>query len=139
MQAQILKGALLNEAHLKRTTETIKEITPFAVKLENNYEGEHAGPSYFGRSACTTSALLKTDGTFDWESKSLDVTREGEIIVGTFYGTGRMTGPSSTKMEGECIYMTQSPKLSWLNNKKCRVEGTGDNATGEVQVKIFAL
>ncbi len=139
MQVQIEKGALLNEAHLKVTTETIKEITPFGIRLEANYAGEHVGPSFYSRSVSTVSAFLKTDGTYDWESKAVDTTKEGDIIVGTFHGTGRMTGPNTGKYEGEAIYTTQSPRLSWLNNTKCRLEGTGDMATGEDHVKIFAL
>ncbi len=139
MQAQVVKGAFLNEAHLKVTTQTIKEITPFGIRGETNYAGEVRGPSFYGRNASTVSLFLRTDGTFDWESKSLDTTKEGDIIVGMFYGTGKMTGPNTNKVEGEVIYMTQSQKLSWLNNKKCRVEGTGDSVTGEAHVKIFAL
>jgi hypothetical protein len=50
-----------------------------------------------------------------------------------------MTGPGTSMAEGEVIFMTQSPKLSYLNNKKWRVEVTGNGATGEEQAKFFAL
>ncbi len=138
-QAQISKGALLNEAHLKTTTETIKEITPFGIRAEVNLTGEVVGPSYHARSVSTLLGLLKTDGTGDWEGKAYDITKEGDIVIGTSHGTLKMTGPYTNRSEGEIIFMTQSPKLSWLNNKKCRLEGTVDSLAGEVHVKIFAL
>ncbi len=139
MQAQILKGDLLNEAHLKVTTETIKEITPFGIRLEANLAGDVVGPTYSGRDATTLSFFLRTDGTFDWEGKAIDTTKEGDMIIATSYGTGRMAGPTTSKSEGETIFATQSPKLSWLNNKKCRLEGTGDMVTGDTHVKVIAL
>jgi hypothetical protein len=139
MQAQIEKGTLLSEYHEKATTETIKEITPYGVRLEVNTRGDVAGPSYTGHSVHTISEFLKTDGTVDWESKGLETTTEGGIVIAMFHGTLRMTGPNTYKSEGEGIYTTQSPKLSWLNNKKCRVEGTADALTGEFYAKVFAL
>jgi len=138
-QAQIEKGTLLNEYHEKATTETIKEITPFGIRIEANTRGDVVGTSYSGRSLHTISQFLKNDGTVDWESKGVEVTTDGALVIATFHGTGRMTGPTTLKAEGEGIYMTQSPKLSWLNNKKCRVEGTSDALTSEVNSKVFAL
>ncbi len=139
MQAQIEKGALLCEVRAKVTTETIKEITPFGIRAEVNYVGEVAGASYSGRHVESVSLFYKTDGTYDGEAKMLQSTNEGDVIVGTLHGAGRMTGPTTSKGEGEVIFMTQSPKLSWLNNRKCRVEWTTDSATGELHKKFFAL
>jgi len=138
MQAQIQKGALLNEVHLKLTTETIKEITPFGVRAEINCLGEVTGPSYSGRHAETCVSFAKADGTVDWESKSVESTKEG-AVVGSAHGTCRITGPDKYEGEGEIVYMTQSPKLSWLNNKKCRIEFKVDFATREAHEKIYAL
>lgn len=61
IQAQILKGALLNEAQLKVATETVKEITPFGIRAEGNYTGEVLGPSYSDRDAYTVSLFVRTD------------------------------------------------------------------------------
>ncbi len=136
-QKQIEKGTLLCEVHAKLTTETIKEITPFGIRVEFNFAGEAAGASYSGRHAETALMFLKTDGTYDGEAKILQSTNDGDVIVGTFHGVGRVTGQTTSKGEGEVIFVTQSPKLSWLNNKKCRVEWT-TNST-ELDKKFFAL
>jgi hypothetical protein len=50
-----------------------------------------------------------------------------------------MSGPTTSIGEGEVLFMTQSPKLSWLNNKKFRGEITGDMATSENRAKFFVL
>lgn len=138
MQAQIQKGTLLGEQHTKSAPATIKEITPFGIRVEYNETGQLAG-TYTANVNDTITTFIKNDGTFDWEVKGLQYTKEGDIIVVTGHGTGRMSGPASSAGEGEVIFVTQSPKLSWLNNKKCRVEVTGDRATGESHGKFFAL
>ncbi|HZW57339.1 MAG TPA: hypothetical protein VFF30_13705 [Nitrososphaerales archaeon] len=57
-----------------------------------------------------------------------------EVSHGTAKGTGRtVTG------EGEGVFVTQSPKFSWLNNKRFRREIMGSNLTDEEHVKLFAL
>lgn len=139
VQKPIEKGTLLSEVRAKVTTETIKEITPFGIRAEVNYAGEVAGASYSGRHVETVSLLLRTDGGYDGEAKILQSTNDGDVIVGTLHGVGRVTGPTTSKGEGEVIFVTQSPKLSWMNNRKCRVEWTTDSATGELDKKFFAL
>jgi hypothetical protein len=138
MQAQIEKGTLLGEMRTKATPITIKEITPFGVRVEYNDTGQFAG-TYSANVNHTYTVFLKNDGTFDWEAKDLQFTKEGDFIVAIGHGTGKMSGPTTSKAEGEGIYMTQSPKLSWLNNKKWRVECTSDMATSEIYGKFFAL
>jgi hypothetical protein len=49
-----------------------------------------------------------------------------------------MVNPSTGAWEGEIHFMTQSPKLSWLNNSTGWVEGQGNMATGESHGKIYA-
>ncbi len=141
MQAQkkIEKGSLLGEAHYKDTSRTIKEVTPFGIELEANQAGEFTGGTYNAVHNSTTRAIMKNDGTYEWESRGLQSTTEGDIIVGNGHGTGRMTGPKSTSDEGEVVFMTQSPRLSWLNNKKFRIETEGDMSTGEYHSKFTAL
>jgi len=137
-QAQIEKGKLLGEARTKATPLTIKEVTPFGTRIEYNDVGVFTGV-FTANVNDTLTGFLKNDGTFDWEVKGLWTTKEGDFIVGTAHGTGKMVGPTTSKAEGEVIFMTQSQKLSWLNNKKCRVEVTGDMATNESYGKLFAL
>jgi hypothetical protein len=45
-----------------------------------------------------------------------------------------MTG----SFEGEVTYMTNSSRLSWLNNKKGWVEGMMDQKNGEATMKVYA-
>lgn len=138
MSAQLEKGSLLEEARTKVAPITIKEITPFGVKIEYNDSGQFSG-AYTANVNDTCTAFLKNDGTFDIELKGLQFTKEGDIVIAIAHGTGRMSGPTSSTSEGEVVFMTQSSKLSWLNNKKFRVEATGDMATAESRVKFFAL
>jgi len=49
-----------------------------------------------------------------------------------------MSGPTTGNWEGELHFMTQSPKLSWLNNSTGWAEGQGNMATGESHGKIYA-
>jgi hypothetical protein len=138
MHAQMEKGTLLGETRAKATPMTIKEITPFGIRAEYNDVGEFAGV-FNANINDTVTGFLKNDGTFDWEVKALWTTKEGDFIVGNAYGTGKMTGPSTSFGEGEVLFMTGSPRLSYLNNKKYRAEVTSDNATGESHAKFFAL
>jgi hypothetical protein len=50
--------------------------------------------------------------------------------------TGKGTGQQNNFM-GEYTYMTNSAKLSWLNNTKATVEGTTDMKNNEATIKIF--
>lgn len=138
MQAQIEKETLLGEWRAKAAPLTVKEITPFGIKVEYNDVGQFSGV-FTTTSYDTCAFFLKNDGTFDVEVKGLWATKEGDFIVVTAHGNGRMSGPTTSKADGEFIFMTQSPKLSWLNNKKYRAEITGDIATGESVGKFFSL
>jgi hypothetical protein len=138
MQAQIEKGMLLGEIREKIAPTTIKEITPFGIRFEYNAVGVFTG-LYSANVNDTCTMFMKNDGTFDGEVKGLQYTKEGDFIVVTAHGNGKMTGPTTSKAEGEVVFMTQSPKLSWLNNKKFRFESIGDIATGESYGKFFAL
>ncbi len=138
MQAQITKGTLLGEVSSKAVTQTIKEITPFGVRLEINELGQFAG-TFTASHNVTSTVYVKTDGTYDWDSKAMLSTNEGDIILGNGHGTGKMTGPKSHAGDGEGFFVTQSPKLSWLNNRKVRIEFTSDMATGETHDRFYAL
>src|SRR5579859_6091908 len=120
MQTQVEKGALLGKLRSKMVSRTIRELTPLGARLEINGEGQFVGGKFEARHLETINVFQKMDGTFEWETKLLDTTAEGDVLVGTFKGTGKATGPSSIWGEGEGIYMTQSPKLAWLNGVKAR-------------------
>jgi PPE-repeat protein len=140
MQAaeQIQKGMLLGELNAKFTANAIKEITPIGLRFEYNSTGPFAGV-FNAHMTHTNNVFLRDDGTMDWESKGFWHTPEGDHILSISHGTGKETGPNTSKAEGEIVFTTRSPKLSWLNNKKFRVEVTGSLLTAEEHVKIFAL
>ena len=48
-------------------------------------------------------------------------------------------GRNEMSIKGELLYLTNSPRLSWLNNTKAYVEGVTDTRKGETSVKIYAL
>jgi hypothetical protein len=85
----------------------------------------------------TVSVFQKPDGTNEWEVKAIETTPEGDFIAVIGRGRGKSTGPTTAQWEGEVQFMTQSPRLSWLNGKKGWVEGSGNQATGEFQNKVY--
>ena len=114
---------------------TIRDILPDGIKLEINWQGQTTGKYTAGHTE-TATITQKMDATADWETKAMEMTPEGDVITITGKGHGSDKYPSST-WEGELKYMTMSPRLSWLNNKKIWIEGLNNIATGEVQSKAY--
>ncbi len=137
-ESQKMKGELLLEWHGKLVTTTVKEISPSGVTLAYNSQDKITG-KFNATGFSTVTVWLKTDGTSEWENKGIGTTNEGDFIAGWGKGTGKNTGPTTQTWEGEVHFMSQSPKLSWLNNVKGWVEGSGDSATGESHAKVFQL
>src|SRR6266567_560865 len=97
-QAQKMKGELLFEFKAKNNSTTIKDIGPNGVQLEMNDHGEVSGKYHAGH-IDTVSVSLKTDGTNDWQLKSIHNTKDGDMVVVWGGGKGRMaTGESSGKI-----------------------------------------
>ena|SRR5215467_1362643 len=136
-QAQISKGELLFEVSGRTVSRTIKEITPHGIALQMNDESQTTG-KLTANSINTINIFLKADGTNDWEGKGLLNTREGDMVVVSSRGTGQMANPTTGTWQGESFFMTQSPRLSWLNNTKGWIEGSGDMATGTFRGKVYA-
>ena len=139
MEAQYAeaKGELLSEVNGKTTTLTIKEFAPAGVKIQSNQEIEVKG-RYSATRAATTDALLKADGTGEWETRAIDLTGEGEMIMVTAKGTMRQESPGIVRWEGDVSYKTPSQKLAWLNSTRARTEGTTKMVTGEMTGKTYA-
>ncbi|HZY94248.1 MAG TPA: hypothetical protein VFE98_05215 [Candidatus Bathyarchaeia archaeon] len=139
MQAQTekMQEELLGEYHGKVVTTTIKEISPSGVRLEINEQGHLKGKRYDVNHMETASIQIKPDGTSQWETKGIDTTKDGDAVVSLGGGTGRSAGPNVVAWEGQITYMTQSPRLSWLNNATVRVEGTSNTVNGEIQGKFY--
>jgi len=132
-----MQEELLGEYHGKIVTTTIKEIAPSGVRIEINEEGQIKGKRYNVHHTETASIVFKLDGTSEWETKAIETTKEGDIVLATGGGTGRPAAPNIAAWEGKLQYVTQSPRLAWLNNATVRVEGTSNLATGEVVGKFF--
>jgi hypothetical protein len=133
------RGELFGEIRAKVVNRTIKELTPLGVKLEVNGEGGLTGKILNSKHLETITEFLKTDGTFEWDTKAIEMTMEGEVVVASARGTGKATGPTTIWGEGEGVYMTQSPRLASLNGQRVKVEVTGDQASGDYHVKIWSM
>jgi hypothetical protein len=136
-QTTTTKGELLYEIKSKNVTTTIKDIGQNGIQLEMNDHGEISGKLHGGH-IDTVSVNLKTDGTSDFQVKSLMNTKDGDMVVVTGAGKGKSTGPQTATWQGELHFMTQSPKLAWLNNSTGWVEGQGNMSTGESSAKVYA-
>ncbi len=136
-QTTTTKGELLYEIKSKNVTTTIKDIGQNGIQLEMNDQGEFSGKLH-GGSIATVSVNLKTDGTSDFQVKSLMNTKDGDMVVVSGAGKGKSTGPQTATWQGELHFMTQSPKLAWLNNSTGWIEGQGNMSTGQNSAKVYA-
>ncbi len=130
------KGELVSELKAKTTTVTVKEFTPDGIRADYNLEGDVTG-KYNARNTATVHGLIKPDGTFEFEGRSVNLTKDGEVVLTTFKGHGRNETPTLGRFEAEESYMTSSSKLSWLNTTKTQSEGTYNFATGESTSKAY--
>lgn len=110
----------------------IKEFNPDGAMVEYNASGEIKGEKYRANHVETTDVKMKMDGTNEWESKAMEMTKEGDVVMITGKGTGQ-----GNNFSGEVTMMTNSPRLSWMNNTKARVEGTSDMKTNEATIKVW--
>ena len=83
----------------------------------------------------TADVKLKMDGTNEWDVKAMEMTKEGDVVMATGSGTGRQESAMVGSFKGEVTFMTNSPRLSWLNNTKGWVEGITDQKNGEATIE----
>jgi len=117
----------------KTSVTIIKEFRPDCAKIQFNSVGEVRG-KYTGSHTETVDILQKMDGTNEWESRAIDVTPNGEIIMVSGRGMGKMQ-----TFQGEYTFMTNSQNLSWLNTTKTWVEGTVDPNSMGATIKVYAM
>ena len=123
---------MLAEIKEKTNAVVIKEFSPDGVAtIQYNSSGEVKG-KYHANHVETTDVKMKMDGKNEWETRALEMTKEGDVIMLTGKGTGQQNN-----FMGEFTYMTNSAKLSWLNNTKATVEGTTDMKNNEATIKIY--
>jgi hypothetical protein len=110
----------------------IKEFKPDGALIEYNSSGEAKGENYKANHMETTDVKMKMDGTNEWESRAMEMTKEGDVVMVMGKGTGQ-----GSNFKGEVTYMTNSPRLSWLNNTKAHVEGVSDMKSNTATMKVW--
>jgi len=125
------------EIRHKTSVTIIKEFVKDGVKIQFNSAGEVTG-RYSARHTETVDILQKMDGTNEWEVKAMEMTKEGDVIMITGKGTGKQEKAMEGSFKGEVMFMTNSPKLTWLNNTKAWVEGMTDLKNNEATIKVYA-
>ncbi len=138
VEKPLVKGDLIVEQRGRRVSLSIRDITPDGVNLELNFEGQSKG-KVEGRYYGTSNLVQKIDKTIELDTKIIETTHDGEMLVYYGKGHGKMTGPDGTSWQAEVQFMTMSPKYSWLNGKKALVEGVTNIPKGEMQAKIYEL
>jgi hypothetical protein len=117
----------------KNAVTIIKEVLKDGLKIQFNSVGETSG-KYSAMHTETVDIVQNMDGTNEWESRAVDNTREGDMIIITGKGMGR-----GFTFQGEYTFMTQSKKLSWLNGMKAYAEGASDMTGMGATIKVYAM
>ena len=120
-------------AEIKERTNAviIKEFNTEGALIEYNSSGEVKG-KYHANHLETADVKMKMDGTNEWQMRAMEITKEGDVVMISGKGTGRQN-----YFVGELTYMTNSPRFSWLNNTKARVEGNTDVKNNEATLKVW--
>lgn len=130
------KEELLLELKATNTTRTIKDFSLAGIRLENNLEGEVKG-IYNATYYATINALVKTDGTIDYETRQMHTTDEGDTILAVFTGKSIRETSTHNRFEGENTFQTGSKKFSWLNGLRARHDGEYNMVTGEQNLRVY--
>jgi hypothetical protein len=125
------KKDMIAEIKERANAVIIKEFNPDGAMIEYNSSGVVKG-KYHANHLETADVKMKMDGTHEWEIRAMEMTKEGDVVMITGKGTGQQNN-----FTGEFTYMTNSPRLSWLNNTKARVEGTTDMKSNEATLKVW--
>ena len=126
------KRDLIAEIKERANAVIIKEFNPDGALIEYNSSGEVKG-KYHASHLETVDVKMKMDGTNEWEMRAMEMTKEGDVVMITGKGTGQQNN-----FAGELAYMTNSSRLSWLNNTKARVEGVTDMKNNEATLKVWS-
>ena len=117
----------------KNAVTIIKEVLKDGLKIQFNSMGETSG-KYSAIHTETVDILQRMDGTNEWESRAIDNTREGDMVIITGKGIGR--GPN---FQGEYTFMTLSKNLAWLNGMKTYIEGASDMTGMGANIKVYSM
>jgi len=130
------KKEMLAEIKEKVNAIIIKEFSKDGAMMQYNSMGEVKG-RYHGSHIETVDVMLKMDGTNEWEVRAMETTKEGDVVMISGKGSGKQETAMTGSFKGEVTYMTNSPRLSWLNNTKGWVEGIMDQRNNEATMKIY--
>jgi hypothetical protein len=130
------KKEMIGEIKEKSTATIIKDFTADGAWVEYNSVGEFKGPKYHATHMETAEVKQKMDGTNEWELKAMEMTKEGDAIMITGKGKGMANPmkPNEGTFSGEVTFMTNSPRLSSINNTKGWVEGTTRGEEADIKV-----
>ena len=131
------KRDVLVEIKEKADAIIIKEFNKDGAMVQYNSTGEVKG-KYHANHIETVDVKLNMDGTNEWEVRAMETTKEGDVVMISGKGTGRQENAMEGSFKGEITYMTNSSRLSWLNNTKAWVEGITDQKNNESNMKIYA-
>jgi DnaJ-class molecular chaperone len=131
------KRDVLVEIKEKADAIIIKEFNKDGAMVQYNSTGEVKG-KYHANHIETVDVKLNMDGTNEWEVRAMETTKEGDVVMISGKGTGRQENAMEGSFKGEVTYMTNSSRLSWLNNTKAWVEGMTDQKNNESNMKIYA-
>jgi hypothetical protein len=127
------KREMIAEIKERANAVIIKEFNPDGAIIEYNSSGEAKG-KYHANHLETADVKMKMDGTNEWEMRAMEITKEGDVVMISGKGTGQQNN-----FTGEFTYMTNSPRLSWLNNTKALVEGTTDMKNNEATLRVWQM
>jgi len=114
----------------------IKDFNKDSANLQYNSTGEVKG-RYHAIHAETVDINLRTDGTLDWEVRAAETTKEGDNIMISGNGTGLQESDMTSSIRGQVVCMTNSSRISWLNNLRVDVDGKIDQKNKEISMKMF--
>jgi hypothetical protein len=115
----------------------IKDFNTDGAEIQLNSAGEMKG-RYHGSHMETVDSTFKVDGSSSWQVKAMEYTKEGDAIMMMGAGTSQMVRPMEATIIGEVTYMTNSPRLNWLNGAKADLNGMIDFKNGETHLKVYA-
>jgi hypothetical protein len=115
-----------------------KEFSPQGARIDVTTTGKVAG-KVAGLILTTHNALMKPDGTGEADVRSI-VFSNGEPLFVWGRSTGKVVDPTPTyKIEYDLTFQTPSKRLAYLNTTKGWAESLYNFATGENNLKVYAV
>lgn len=115
----------------------IKEFNQTGAMLQYNSSGDVKG-RYHAIHMETSDVTLKMDGTMDWQVRAIESTKEGDNIMITGNGTGMIESDGyKGTFKGQIVYMSNSSRLSWINNLRADVDGEVDLKDKDISIKVY--